>query len=186
MQNIEYRTLDCEPLRLSINAEFIELTRQHAISQEAPATYVVPVSHIVRESVDTNERCVVIALPGFASEAVDHSATSVTPQVRTRPDGTPVACALLANGQVAVHAEALNAAQPLCAGRLNVLWMFEGSVSLAHYPYDEETEEWFSAVAMVADGHRHETDYGADADVDVDADTVLIEAINFWTLETTG
>ncbi|WP_429354562.1 hypothetical protein [Paraburkholderia sp. 32] len=128
----------------------------------------------------------VIVLPGLASEAIDHSATSVTPQIRTRPGGPPVACALLANGQVAVHADALNEAQPLHAGRLNVLWIFEDSAAFAHYPYDEETEEWFSAAAMVADGHRHETDYGPDTDVDVRTETVVIEAINFWLVETTG
>jgi hypothetical protein len=186
MQKIEFRILDGEARPVSINAEFLQSTRQHAIGQGTPAAYVIPVSHVLAEAVDTNEQCVVIVLPALAAEAIDHSATSVTPQVRTRPNGTPVACALLANGRVAVHAEALNAAQPLRGSRLNVLWMFEDYVAFAHYPYDEETEEWFSAAAMVADSHRHETDYGADTDVEVDADTVLIEVINFWVLETTG
>ncbi|MGF6507851.1 hypothetical protein [Paraburkholderia sp. 32] len=185
MQKFQFRTLDGETLAFSINAGFVESTRQHVDAQGAPTAYVAPVSHVVRQAVDTTERCVVIALPGFASEAVEHSATSVTPQVRTRPDGSPVTCALVANGQVAIHADALNEAQPLRGGRLNVLWIFEDCVVFAHYPYDEETDEWFSAAAMVADGHRHEADYRAHMGVDMDAETVQIEAMTFWLIETT-
>ena len=186
MPKIEFRTLNAETLTLSINAVFVESIRQHAIGQGTPVAYVAPISNVFCEPGGSNERCVVIVLPGLAAGAIDHSATSVTPQVRTRPDGTPVACALVADGEVAIPADALNEAQPLRAGRLNVLWVFESSVALAHYPFNEDTEEWFWATAMVADGHRHETDYGADAEIDASTEASVIEVLTYFMVETTG
>ena len=186
MQKIKFVTLDGQERLLKLNTEFIQSTRQHTAGEDRPTAYVASVSHVLGQAVDTDELCIAVVLPGVASDAIDHSATSVTPQVRTRPDGTPVGCALLANGRVAVHAEALNKAQPLSTGRLSILWMLEDKVAFAHYTYDDEAEEWFWTASMVADGHRHETNYGADGEVDLSAEPEVIEAIDFWIVETTA
>ncbi|WP_322008040.1 hypothetical protein [Paraburkholderia tropica] len=162
MYEVEYVAFDGQTRMLELNTEFVESTRQHVVGEDGPTAYVAPISHVMAEPIETDEICVVVAMPEMHSDGIEYRAPAVTPQVRQRPDGTPVECALLANGQIAVNACALNDAQPLAAGRLTVLWMFRETCVLCHYPYDESTEERFWAASMVADGHRHETNYGAE------------------------
>jgi hypothetical protein len=162
MYEVEY-VADGQPRMLELNSEFVESTRQHAIGEGGPTAYLTPISHVMAEPIETDEICVVVAMPAeMHSDGIEYRAPAVTPQVRQRLDGTPVACALLANGQVAVNACALNDAQPLGAGRLTILWMFRETCVLCHYPYDESIEESLWAASMIADGHRHEANYGAD------------------------
>jgi len=186
MQKVQFIALNGRACWLSINEDFIESTRQHAIDEGKPTAYVAAATRVVEEPLLDDELCVVIVLPKVSSEAIDHSAQLVTPQVRTRPDGTPVACALLANARVAVNAHALNDAHPLDSGRLTILWIFEDKCTLHHYPYSEETEEWFWAAASVADGHRHEADYGVGTDIDTKAESIdVLEVLDYFLVETT-
>ncbi|MBB5460236.1 hypothetical protein [Paraburkholderia sp. Cpub6] len=183
MQEVQFFAANGQTRSLRLNTEFVESTRQHAIVQGGPTVYVAPVSHVIGEAIGTDEICVVVAMPARDSSDVEYCAPSVTPQVRTRPDGTPVACALLANGQVAVNASALNDARPLHAGRLTVLWMFREMSALRHYPYDEEAEEWFSATAMVADGHRHESGHGDEVASQHKHQDDAIEMLDYFVVE---
>ncbi|WP_176079879.1 hypothetical protein [Paraburkholderia tropica] len=183
MHEIEFLMASGETRLIVLNTRFVESTRQHAIEQGGPTAYVAPMSHVIGESIETKERCVIIALPKSASTDVDYSAASITPYVRRRADGTPVACAILANGRVAIHAGALNDAHPLTGGRITVLWMFEDKCTFVHCPYDEEAEHWFHAAAMVADGHRHETDYGAGYANDTKQENTIVEVLDYFMVE---
>ena len=183
MQDIEFLTLDGQVISLNANAEFVESSRQHALGEGAPTAYVASVSDVFDQLVNTDERCIVVVLPELASEAIDCAATHITAQVRTRPDGTPIACGLFAKGQVALNAHALNEAQPQNSERLSVLWVFKDRLALCHYPYDDDTEQRFWLVSSVADGHQYETDYAADADTEAG----IIEVLNCFTfVETAG
>ncbi len=181
MQDIEFLALDGQVLSLNANAEFVESSRQHALGEGAPAAYVASVSDVFDRLVDTDERCIVVVLPELASEAIDYSATHITAQVRTRPDGTPIACGLFGKGRMALNADALNAAQPLNSGRLTILWLFKDTVALCHFPYSDDTDEELWLASSVADGHRHEKDYDANANVDANAEAGMIEVLNCFT-----
>lgn len=181
MQDIEFHTLNGHVLLLTANAEFVESVLQHTLGEGTPTSYVAAVSDVFDQLVETDERCVVLVLPEVVSEAIDISAARTNEQVRVSPEGTPVACALFADNQVAVNAHALNEAQPLISGRLNVLWVFKDRLAMRHYPYDDATEQRLWLVASVADGHRHETNYGADENIDVDAEARVIEVLNCFT-----
>ncbi|MFB9124367.1 hypothetical protein E2553_35100 [Paraburkholderia dipogonis] len=187
MQDIEFHTLDGDALLLTVNAEFVESVRQHTLGEGTPTSYVATVSDVLGQMVETDERCLVLVLPGLASEAIDLSVAHINEQVRVTPKGSPVACALFANNQVAVNAHALNEAQPMISGRLTVLWVFKDRITMRHYPYDDDTERRLWLVSSVADGHRHETDYRAEANIDVDADAGVIEVLSCFTfIETAG
>ncbi|QBR03613.1 hypothetical protein [Paraburkholderia pallida] len=140
------------------DADFVDGVRKTTSLYGGKAACIANVAKILTRELDTTEKCIVVVLTDVASEDIDYQSQAISTQVRRTDDGFPIACALLANGRIAVSAQAVNLAQPLDCQRLHVLWVFRDKISFQQYPYTEQTEEDLWVACCVADGHRHEYD----------------------------
>ncbi|MGU7778581.1 hypothetical protein [Burkholderia sp. PU8-34] len=136
------------------NAELLAAIRTHVADSPARTAYVVPLSELWEQPQLTDEKCIVLPLPGTTATEIDLEDKTVSTQVRHRADGTSIECLLLANGRVAVSGPAINIAQSNDFGRILVVWVFNDKPTLSEYRFDAQLHEDLWAASMVAQSYH--------------------------------
>ncbi|WP_156516814.1 hypothetical protein [Paraburkholderia caribensis] len=119
------------------------------------SAYVVPIKRIFILSDDTEERCVVVAIPQTLNKDVDVGHKRIYVDVRTTPDRKYRACVMLANGAVALTEAAVAGAAPLQYGRLMIVWMFADEIAASEYPFLDAANEALQRASCLIDTHAH-------------------------------
>ncbi|WP_207005059.1 hypothetical protein [Trinickia mobilis] len=132
------------------NAELLAAIRKHFTSNSARTAYDVPLSELWEQPQVTDEKCIVIPMPGTTATEIDYEDKGVSTQVRRRADGTSIDCLLLASGRVALPGSAIDIAQSSDFGRILVLWVFNDKLTLSEYRFDEQLYEDLWAASLVA------------------------------------
>ncbi|MGU7785047.1 hypothetical protein [Burkholderia sp. PU8-34] len=135
-------------------AELLATIQTHFASNSVRTAYVVPLSELWEQPQLTDEKCIVIPMPGTTATEIDYEDKSVATQVRRRADGTGIECLLLANGRVAVSGPAIDIAQSSTFGRIWVLWVFDDKSTLSEYRFDARLYEDLWATSMVAQSYH--------------------------------
>lgn len=119
------------------------------------SAYVVPMKSLFIQGGQTEERCVIVAVPHTSSNVVNIGFKRIFSDVRTTPDRKQRACLMLADGSVALSEAAVVGAAPLQYHRLVVVWMFEDEIAISEYPYSDTTNEALRRASRIADTHVH-------------------------------
>lgn len=110
-------------------------------------------SELWGDAVDSDEKCIVIPLPGISASEIDYKDERLYAEVRYRPDGTALECVMLARERIALSGVAVHLTAAEHRGRLYVLWDFDDMWAFSDYRFNGELAEDIWVASRVAESH---------------------------------
>lgn len=107
------------------NPELLAAIAEHRAASTEHIAYVTPMSELWGDAVDSDEKCIVIPLPGISASEIDYKDERLYAEVRYRPDGTALECVMMARERIALSGVAVHSTAAEHHGRLYVLWDFD-------------------------------------------------------------
>lgn len=138
----------------ALDADVLNAMLAHLEEQgSTAAAYVVPMSRIFTQAINTEERCVVIAVPQTSRQDVDINHKRIYSEVCIAPDRTSRACLMLAGGAVALTEAAIITAAPDVYGRLMVVWVFADEIVVSEHQYRDDHDSDLGLTSRMANSH---------------------------------
>jgi hypothetical protein len=135
------------------NPELLAAIAGHRAASAKHVAYVVPMSELWEDEADSEEKCIVIPLPGISADAIDYKDERLYAEVRHCPDGTALECVMMARERIALSGVAVHLTAAEHHGRLYVLWDFEDMWAFSAYQFNDELAEDMSVASRVAESH---------------------------------
>ncbi|MGA9917027.1 MAG: hypothetical protein WBR17_31240 [Paraburkholderia sp.] len=135
------------------NPELLAAIAEHRAASAKHIAYVVPMSELWEDEADSDEKCIVIPLPGISVDAIDYKDERLYAEVRYCPDGTALECVMMARERIALSGVAVHLTAAEHHGRLYVLWDFDDMWAFSAYRFNDELAEDMWVASRVAESH---------------------------------
>ncbi|MFM0348985.1 hypothetical protein [Paraburkholderia sp. RL17-347-BIC-D] len=135
------------------NLELLAAIAEHRATSAGHIAYVIPMSELWEDAVDSDEKCIVIPLPGISASEIDYKDERLYAEVRYRPDGTALECVMMGRERIALSGVAVHLTAAEHHGRLYVLWSFDDMWAFSDYRFNGELAEDMWVASRVAESH---------------------------------
>ncbi|SFU25866.1 hypothetical protein [Paraburkholderia aspalathi] len=135
------------------NPDLLAAIAEHRAASAEHIAYVVPMSELWEDVADSNEKCIVIPLPGISAGEIDYNDERLYAEVRYCPDGTALECIMIARERIALSGVAVHLTAAEHHGRLYVLWDFDDMWAFSEYRFNGELAEDMWVASRVAESH---------------------------------
>jgi hypothetical protein len=135
------------------NPELLAAIAEHRVASAGHIAYVVPMSELWEDQAQSDEKCIVVPLPGISANEIDYKDERLSAEVRHCPDGTALECVMMARERIALSGVAVHLTAAEHHGRLHVLWNFDDMWASSEYRFNGELAEDMWVAARVAESH---------------------------------
>jgi hypothetical protein len=135
------------------NSELLAAINEHRTTETAHFAYVVPMSELWEGNAGSDEKCIVVPLPGIRAEEIEVADERLFAEVRGLPDGTALECVMMARERIALSGAAVHSTGAEHHGRLLVLWYFDDQLTFSQYRIDDDLTEDMWVASRIAESH---------------------------------
>jgi hypothetical protein len=135
------------------NPELLAAIAEHRAASTKHIAYVVSMSELWEDEANSDEKCIIILLPGISAGEIDYNDERLYAEVRYRPDGTALECVMMARERIALSGVAVHLTAAEHHGRLYVLWDFDDMWAFSDYRFNGELAEDMWVASRVAESH---------------------------------